>query len=360
MSTQYFLQFYKNYRIFHDFILIRNQPLTFIHSFLNLKYFLYILTFFLLYLRYPFDISRRSKNILFITFCFYYFFQSIFYDENDINNDYYIYYSPKLRFRYIKYHKKRRFTRHSLPIIEEKEEYFPPVFNFSETFFSSRSFNTINISQGKNNKPLAALILGTCGKDYRPSGVGIDVYNVHCNKETGNYDCREGSLYLTFIINHYDDPVADYYIFAHGHEVSWHYLEPLSSVIRKVIQHPENFEKPMCGLYNFLVQRHLGFGNPYAEIYSHTFKKLKSYFYPSIDYSTDVVMEFPCCSTFLVRVSEIQKRPKEDYIMIRRNLRKFAYNAKNIANISYQCGLTLEFLYHYIFANLTDLSICAQ
>jgi len=60
---------------------------------------------------------------------------------------------------------------------------------------------------------------------------------------------REAMAYLTYIIDHYD-ALPDYMIFTHGHERSWHQMEPLQMKVRALnltALDEENYISLRCG-----------------------------------------------------------------------------------------------------------------
>lgn len=51
-----------------------------------------------------------------------------------------------------------------------------------------------------------------------------------------DYDCAdESTYYLQFLIDHYDSPLAEIYIFIHAHEVSYHYSQPICWEIERLL-----------------------------------------------------------------------------------------------------------------------------
>lgn len=60
---------------------------------------------------------------------------------------------------------------------------------------------------------------------------------------------REAMAYLTYVIDHYDN-LPDYIVFTHGHNRSWHQIEPLPMKIRALnltALSEENYISLRCG-----------------------------------------------------------------------------------------------------------------
>ena len=212
---------------------------------------------------------------------------------------------------------------------------FPFHYNVTHTIFNHSQIPfPINKSTGK---PLISMVIAKCleEKDFFPNGVDADIYYVHCNNETKLYDAREASLFLSFIINTYDNPVADYYFFAHNHEKSWHYLSNLSSQIKRIYKFLRKVAKT-CGPNKFMYHeytkisslKHIDVdGWKFYQIIYKNISKFPRILPPALLEEDEIVVGFPCCTTMIVPIQEIRKRPKEEYIEIKHRIRNLCYNA---------------------------------
>lgn len=128
---------------------------------------------------------------------------------------------------------------------------------------------------------------------------------------------REAMAYLTYIIDHYDD-LPDYAIFTHGHERSWHQMEPLPMKVRALnltALYQENYISLRCGdqmgceKQPYIDTLHPNWGGE-----AHM-----------CDFWETIVphevcpryVSYKCCAQHAVTRAAIKTRTKEDWIRIR-------------------------------------------
>ena len=112
---------------------------------------------------------------------------------------------------------------------------------FSYSSYDRQLFYSETMNSNNKYYKEILLIYTTCppeGLDLRLPlwKTKVPAIGIKCNSTTNFFDCNEAGLYLDFIIQHYDRPLAKTYIFAHGHELAWHYPISLLTAINKVIQ----------------------------------------------------------------------------------------------------------------------------
>ena len=248
-----------------------------------------------------------------------------------------------------------------------KDTLSPSHIKYDERFqynITHKIFNhsQIPIPRNKYGTPLIALILSKCKEtsDYVPNGYDADIYYISCNNETNLYDARETNLILTFIIETYDNPIAENYIFAHNHEHSWHYIRDLSNQTKQIYKNIEKINQS-CGMdefnYYYFTRKtsekrinKKGWG--LYERFFDDFPDFPTFLPPPIKKG---MYTFPCCSTILVPVSDIKLRPKAEYIQIRKMVRHFAYRQPEQ---NYNIGLLFEFTLSFIVSKRTITPFC--
>ncbi|KAF2232744.1 hypothetical protein EV356DRAFT_244110 [Viridothelium virens] len=128
---------------------------------------------------------------------------------------------------------------------------------------------------------------------------------------------RESMAYLTYIIDHYDN-LPDYVIFTHGHERSWHQIEPLPLKIRALnltaLEH-ENYISLRC-------ENQMGCERiPYLDNQDPNWagENHLAEFWDSImpDVEFPRYIAYKCCGQHAVTKKAIMAHTKEDWIRIR-------------------------------------------
>lgn len=201
------------------------------------------------------------------------------------------------------------------------------------------------------------LVYMTCGEPYYPPPeMKIPSIEIKCDNQFNYYQCHETGPYLKFIIDHYQKPLADIYIFIHGHETSWHYPTPITEAIDQLSSSKYIEENAFGGLECFwnyvpaIIQ-----SNP-------VFNELYNYFFSGTTISVvpQMFWSYPCCSTFFVHSKSIKLRQLDEYkswfSMIQTWSRKFANNNPGKDPAIY-CGRVFEGLWNVVLANVTYVKV---
>ncbi|KAK5694910.1 hypothetical protein LTR97_009501 [Elasticomyces elasticus] len=123
---------------------------------------------------------------------------------------------------------------------------------------------------------------------------------------------REAMAYLTYIVDHYDE-LPDYMIFTHGHERSWHQMEPLQMKVRALnltALDEEDYISLRCGMQMgcekqpYIDTKHVNWSG--EDRMCEFWKRVTGERCPRY-----------CCAQHAVTRRAIQKRSKEAWIRIR-------------------------------------------
>lgn len=162
--------------------------------------------------------------------------------------------------------------------------------------------------------------------DHEPSDYG---YYVPTNAG------REASVYLKYIIDHYDS-LFTFTIFVHDDEKSWHHSGSLVDVITTT---PPSLYKSLNNLCMSSILENDKM--PYMRVY---FKKYLEPYIGSIDKYSDWTVGEKCCAQFIVHKKRILQYPKKFYEDIYRWLLATKLDAKS-------AGHLLEWTWGLIFDN---------
>jgi hypothetical protein len=179
--------------------------------------------------------------------------------------------------------------------------------------------------------------------------INLPSVSITCNPITRFYDCNEAVGFLTFVIDHYDKPLARKYIFAHAHDRAWHYREDFFEVLGR-LRRSEYFHLRKYGAIFPSGRGKEQWGEDAwwgIPLYDFLFKNssLKQQAF-------EIGNQWPCCATWFMDSSLVKTRPKEDYIEWRRKLRIWSIRNGDIKpNPAFYCGRVMEWNWHVIFAN---------
>lgn len=208
-----------------------------------------------------------------------------------------------------------------------------------------------------------ALIYATCaipGKtqpEFSPWRSKIPTIQAECDMKTRGIDCNEAVPYLNFIIENYDNPIADRYIFVHGHDRAWHHTANLFDALEKLMQLTYWQENSFGGVfYRFYARGPWGndeedWAEPlYREIFVNT----------SMPKDPQIMNnQRPCCATFWFDSKLIKNRQKKEYILIRDRLRNWSlHHAYVVPNPGYYCGRTMEYNWHILLTKKSLVQRC--
>jgi hypothetical protein len=208
-------------------------------------------------------------------------------------------------------------------------------------------------------RPRAVLIYTTCNKGA-PWSIGratIPAIGLECDNASRFWDCNEAVPYLNFIISHYDRPIADKYIFAHGHDTSWHYQgnfwDALDSLLTSTYFRKLKYGGVFRGNY---------FTGPWGEDEASWARPLHEFVFAGTSMPPKPIEENnqrPCCATFWLNSELVWSRKKEEYIVMRDRLREWSrMNEGMEPNPAYYCGRTMEYSWHIIFTKKAFVHKC--
>lgn len=187
----------------------------------------------------------------------------------------------------------------------------------------------------------------------------VPAIGIKCNSTTKFFDCNEAGLYLDFIIKHYDRPLAKTYIFAHGHELAWHYPISLLTAINKAIQTRYFKKQNFGGIFDTMYSQ-----GPYSPIEIDWAPRLYKFVFNGTSMPSKIIENHnqrPCCSTFFVKSDQIRNRKKEEYIHIRKKLTYWSQlHSAERPNPAYYCGRIMEYSWHILFTNQSYIPVCWQ
>ncbi|KAK5051886.1 hypothetical protein LTR84_002689 [Exophiala bonariae] len=188
---------------------------------------------------------------------------------------------------------------------------------------------------------------------------------------------NEAMTYLTYIIEHYHQPIPEVVVFVHSHRDgffrAWHVDTALHSNVDS-IRHLRVDHVLKTGYVNLRCNRNPGCmklekrnshvtGQVWKEIFANTSTPAFSsdpegpaavssfhesrYEYPSMDAADSLESDFidiksPCCAQFAVSAKQIYQRPLNDYLNIRQWLLDTTLDNAH-------SGRVMEFLWHVIF-----------
>jgi hypothetical protein len=170
-------------------------------------------------------------------------------------------------------------------------------------------------------------------EDVDPGG------GIECANETNSIDCHEAVPYLNFIIDNYNRPLADKYIFAHGHETAWYFTG--------------NFFEALETLLRLTYFRKLTYGGVFRQAYrtgawgdeeEHWVRPLYSQQQTTMPATLiERGTHHPCCGTFWLNTKLIHNRKMREYIAVRDALREWSRENRNMnPNPVYFCSRVME------------------
>ena len=179
-----------------------------------------------------------------------------------------------------------------------------------------------------------------------------------CSLETNPVDCHEAVPMLNFMIATYDHPLADKYVFLHGHENSWHYRPNIFEQTHKLLNTSYFWNEDFGGVYRRFYTVGPQSFEPWAwPIYSYVFDNTTMA--PDTANRRPAKNHHPCCATFFTKSSLIQRRPKSDYIRIVERLREWSRRHKHWGRRgpAVFCGTVLEWSWHLLLTNKTRIPV---
>lgn len=213
------------------------------------------------------------------------------------------------------------------------------------------------------NRPTALLVYTTChipGKIPAPFSIwktSIPAIGLECNQTTRTIDCNEAVPYLNFIIDHYDKPLADKYIFAHGHDNSWHYQGDFFDALENLLNSTYFRKMSYGGVF-----RGYYFKGAWGDKEDWWARPLYRFIFKNTSMPADPIErnnQRPCCATFWLNSDLIKNRKKSEYIEMRNKLREWSItHADAKPDPAWYCGRTMEYNWHIIFTKKAYIEEC--
>jgi hypothetical protein len=180
---------------------------------------------------------------------------------------------------------------------------------------------------------------------------------IECDNETNFVDCHEAVPYLNFIIENYDKPLADKYIFAHGHEEAWHYqgnfFEALDSLLKSTYFRKMKYGGVFRGTYA------TGAWGPGEGRWA---KGLYRWIFNGTTMPPEPIEtgnQRPCCATFWLNQELIKNRKVEEYVRVRDGLRDWSRrHADADPDPAWFCGRLMEYNWHILFTKKAYVDPC--
>ena len=192
---------------------------------------------------------------------------------------------------------------------------------------------------------------------FNASGLPGPSRELPCSLDTNLLDCREGVPMLNFMIETYDHPLAERYVFLHGHENAWHYKPGIFQQMEQLMQTDYFWNEEFGGLY----KRFYTVGPQWFEkwawpIYAYVFANTTMG--PDTANKRPEKNHHPCCASFFTKTSLLHKRPKSDYIRIRDRLRDWSrLHPHWRRGAAHYCGTVMEWSWHLLLANKTKIPV---
>ena len=155
----------------------------------------------------------------------------------------------------------------------------------------------------------------------------------------------------------HDTPLADKYIFAHGHDTSWHYQGDFFDALESLLD-SAYFRKMKYGGV-FRGQYASGAWGENEEWWA---RPLYKYVFANTSMPPEPVEEHnqrPCCATFWLNSELVRNRKKEEYIEMRDKLRQWSRTHQDAnPDPAWYCGRTMEYNWHIIFTKKAYVDRC--
>lgn len=229
------------------------------------------------------------------------------------------------------------------------------IYLYQIYIFKRISANTSRLKSGyykPENKFIQVHI--ECNNSFIPPLKTIPSYRIQCTTPIGGYECGESKAYLDFIVETYDKPLAEIYIFMHGHNKAWHFINPLSRTMNKLIKssyiNEENYGGYQC-YWNY-GPTVITDEKPANDLIKLLFKDT------NVEIDNFGNWSYPCCGTFFVHTDQIRRRPKLEYIHMVENLNEWTnkdLKFKQQFGKKYDgfCGRIFEMMWNRILSNIS-------
>lgn len=197
------------------------------------------------------------------------------------------------------------------------------------------------------------ILFSSCDdREFKLNYLKVPVMKLSCDQEKKEYQCKESGPYIKFIIDNYDIPLAEIYLFIHGHSKSWHYIQPIERMIGELYKSNNDYlSKELFGgiecVWNYCPTLS---GNVLSSIFVDLFKNT------SIPSEIPNKFSYPCCSSFFVSSNSLRIRSKDEYIALLDNMEKWSINNYNKTYIRNDpgnvCGRVYEMMWNRILSSI--------
>jgi hypothetical protein len=203
-------------------------------------------------------------------------------------------------------------------------------------------------------RPPLLLVYVSCPDDSRFSirQRTIPAIGIRCDKSTNHVDCFEATPYLNFLIDYYDEQLADRYFFAHAHDRCWHFRGSFFDQLEQVQKTPYYMNGTFGGLLNARWEGGACGGGALP-----TMTPIYDYVYNGTTMPQHPVVHNnhrPCCATFWMKAELVRMRKKEELIGIRDRYRKWAIEHQSKRpSANWWCSRVAEWTWHILLTNTT-------
>lgn len=216
---------------------------------------------------------------------------------------------------------------------------------------------SLSIPDFSRNLDSTMVIYITCNEPEFPAHrLNVPSYNIKCNKSLKHLLCNEALPMLEFFIEFYGRFPAEKFVFIHGHEKSWHYRSSVIDVINRLVNTSSYKNNDYGGLYRGWWHYNTDF-NSYDERGSTLQQMFKEVYGGTsvFKYFRGHHISFPCCSTFYIDSSLINKNPLSLYKQVHERLIRWSENRIANNQSAILCGYLMEYSWNMLF-NVPSIS----
>jgi hypothetical protein len=234
------------------------------------------------------------------------------------------------------------------------------IYRFSRIDPTNRHIIYSNLAVPPGGGLPSVLIVYTTCQNSEPFAIwrtSIPAVAIECDNATRGVDCNEAVPLLNFLIRHYDSPLAEKYIFAHGHNAGWHYQGDFFTALDTLLASRYYRKNEYGGIFRgWYAGGACGRSEDWwAEpLYRFVFANTSM---PAGPISANNFR--PCCSTFWFRAALVGNRRREEYVAIRDRLREWSrVHSRMNPNAAFYCGRIMEYNWHILLSRRAYVPRC--